>query len=84
MCYAFVYVPLTQLNIHFHPERHGIFVDIQVSPIPLPPVTPTILTTPSLTQEASLREVEMLREQIYRIKGGDTVRVSLSPAAANL
>jgi len=26
----------------------------------------------SLTQEASLREVETLRQQIYRIKGGDT------------
>jgi len=26
----------------------------------------------SLTQEASLREVDNLREQIYRIKGGDT------------
>ncbi|KAG7451008.1 uncharacterized protein BT62DRAFT_882689 [Guyanagaster necrorhizus] len=27
---------------------------------------------PSLTQEASLKEVDHLRQQIYRIKGGDT------------
>jgi hypothetical protein len=27
----------------------------------------------SLTQEASLREVDNLRQQIYRIKGGSTV-----------
>lgn len=27
----------------------------------------------SLTQDASLREVDNLREQIYRIKGGSTV-----------
>ena len=28
----------------------------------------------SLTQEASLQEVDNLRKQILRIKGGDTVR----------
>lgn len=31
-------------------------------------------TRDSLTQEASLREVDNLRQQIYRIKGGNTVR----------
>ena len=31
------------------------------------------LTSISLTQEASLREVDNLRQQIYRIKGGSTV-----------
>lgn len=35
-----------------------------------PPLTETFY---SLTQEASLKEVDNLRKQIYRIKGGDTV-----------
>jgi len=32
-----------------------------------------LLACISLTQEASLREVDNLRQQIYRIKGGSTV-----------
>lgn len=33
-----------------------------------------VLLVRSLTQEASLKEVDHLRQQIYGIKGGDTVR----------
>lgn len=36
-----------------------------------------MLTDYSLTQEASLREVDNLRQQIYRIKGGDTASTVL-------
>ena len=32
----------------------------------------------SLTQETSLREVDNLRQQIYRIKGGSTVSAPFS------
>lgn len=42
-------------------------------------VTRTVITlTPSysLTHEASLREIEQLRQQIYRVKGGERVRRS--------
>ena len=38
----------------------------------------------SLTQEATLQEVDNLRKQILRIKGGDTVRRFVSRTAANL
>jgi len=33
-----------------------------------------LLNSGSLTQEATLQEVDNLRKQILRIKGGDTVR----------
>lgn len=37
----------------------------------------------SLTQASSLREVETLREQIYRIKGEDSVRISTTYSVCN-
>lgn len=36
--------------------------------------------SPSLTQEASLREVDNLRQQIYLVKGGDAVTNSTTLA----